>query len=118
MGLIDSLFGLAVGFLTGTLGLFIGASYAGVGAGLETAAVTALAGALVWAVVGLFAGWIPLIGSIATFIVWLIVVTQTYGVGLSTAFKVAVFAWVASLIVTKLESVFGIRARAVGVPGA
>lgn len=116
--MIDSVFHLLIGFVTGAIGIFLGAQYAGVGAGLETAAVTAFLGAVAWAVVGLFAGWIPLLGSVVTFFVWLLVVTQTYGVGIGTAFRVAVFAWVASLVVTKLESVFGIRSKALGVPGA
>ena len=118
MGLIDSVFHLVIGFVTGTIGIFLGASYAGIGAGLETAALAAFIGAVVWAIVGLFAGWIPLLGSIVTFLVWLLAVGQIYGVGLGTAFRVAVFAWIASLLVTKLESIFGIRAKAVGVPGA
>ena len=118
MGLIDSALHLVIGFVTGTLGIFLGASYAGVGSGLETAALTAFIGAVVWALVGLFAGWIPLIGSVVTFFVWLLAVGQMYGVGLTTSFKIAVFAWIVSLLVTKLESIFGIRAKALGVPGA
>ncbi len=118
MGLIDSIFHLLIGFVTGTAGIFLGAQYAGVGAGLETAAMTAFLGAVAWALVGLFAGWIPLLGSAITFIVWLLVVTQTYNVGIGTAFQIAVLAWIASFVVTKLESVFGIRSKALGVPGA
>jgi len=118
MSLIDSVFHLVIGFVTGTVGIFLGAQYAGVGAGLETAAMTAVIGAVVWAVVGLFAGWIPLLGSLVTFVVWLLVVSQTYNVGFGTAFRIAVFAWIASFFVTKLESLFGIRSKAFGVPGA
>ncbi|MFB6115950.1 MAG: hypothetical protein ABEK10_00415 [Candidatus Nanosalina sp.] len=118
MGLVDSVFHLLIGFVTGAIGIFLGAQYAGVGAGLETAAVTAFLGAVAWAVAGLFAGWIPLLGSILTFLVWLLVVTQTYSVGMGTAFRIAVFAWIASLVVTKLESLLGIRSKALGVPGA
>ena len=118
MGLIDSLFHLVIGFITGTAGIFLGAQYAGVGAGLETAAVTALVGAVAWAVASLFMGWIPLMGSVGTLVVWLVVVTQTYSVGLNTAFEIAILAWIASFVVTHLESFFGIRSKALGVPGA
>lgn len=96
----------------------MGAMYAGVGSSIETAAITALAGAVVWAVVGLFMGWIPLIGSVGTFVVWLVVVTQTYSVGIGTAFRIAVFAWIISFVVTHIESLLGFRSKAMGVPGA
>ena len=118
MGIVDSIFHLVIGFVTGTVGIHFGAIYAGVGSSPEVAAVTALAGAVVWAVVGFFMGWIPLIGSLGTFVVWLLMITQMYNVGIGSAFEIAVFAWVASFIVTHVESFFGFRSKAMGVPGA
>lgn len=118
MGLIDSLFHLVIGFITGTVGIFFGAQYVGVGAGIETAAITALVGAAAWMVAGIFMGWVPLIGSLVTFGVWVVVLTQTYQVGVGTALRIGFFAWVGSFVVTHLESLFGIRSKALGVPGA
>ncbi len=117
MSLTDGLFHLVIGLVTGAVGIHFGARYAGVGSSWRLAAFTALIGAVVWMVASIFMGWIPLIGSIGTFVVWLIAVTRMYDVGLGTAFEIAIFAWIISFVVVHVESFLGIRnATAIGVP--
>jgi hypothetical protein len=118
VGLIDSVFHLLIGFLTGTVGIHYGAMYAGVESSWRVAAITALVGAVVWMVASLFMGWIPLLGSILTFGIWIVAVTRMYSVGLGEAFEVAIFAWIAAFVLTHLESFMGFRnVDAIGIPG-
>ncbi|MFB6241270.1 MAG: hypothetical protein ABEJ36_00520 [Candidatus Nanosalina sp.] len=117
MGLVDSIFHLVIGFVTGTVGIHYGARYAGVQSSWRLAALTAVIGAVVWMVAGLFLGWIPLIGSIGTFFVWLVAIQRMYSVETGEALEIAVMAWIVAFVVVHLESYLGIRhAEAIGVP--
>jgi hypothetical protein len=118
MGFIDSVAHFVIGFVTGTVGIHFGALYVTGSSTWETAAMTAVAGAFIWAVASLFFGWIPLLGSLLTLAIWVFAISQIYGVGYGTAIEIGLFAWIASFIVTKIESFLGLRTDAVGVPGA
>lgn len=119
MAVIDSLIVFLVSLLVGGLGIYVGAR---VVAGVDDyghALVTALIGAVVWAVVGLFLGWIPLLGPIATLVAYVGVINWRYRGGWVDAIGIAVVAWLASLVVLWVLAVVGIGSlEAVGVPGA
>lgn len=117
MSLTDGISHLVIGFLTGAVGIHYGALYASVQSNWRLAATTALIGAVVWMVASVFMGWIPIIGSLGTFLVWLLAVTRMYSVGFGTAFEIAIFAWIISFVVVHIESFLGVRnAEALGVP--
>jgi maltodextrin utilization protein YvdJ len=117
VGITDSIFHLVIGFVTGTVGIHYGAQYAGVESSWELAATTAFIGAVVWMVASIFMGWIPLIGSVGTFFVWLVAVKRLYSVSFGEAFEIAIMAWIVAFIVVHVESFLGFRnAEALGVP--
>jgi hypothetical protein len=79
------------------------------------AVVTAVLGALGWAVTA----WIPLIGPIVALIVWIGVLKWRYPGGWGTAAVMGLVAWVAALLVLFLvNAVLGVGVGAFGVPGA
>jgi hypothetical protein len=118
MGIIDSLVGFVVSLLVGGFGIYVGGRVV-VGEGdFEHAVVTALVGAVVWAVVGLFLGWIPLVGLLLTLGAYVAVVNWRYPGGWVAAAGIALVAWVASLLVLAVLSVLGVGSlSAFGVPG-
>ena len=79
------------------------------------AVVTALLGAIGWAVVS----WIPLIGAIVALIVWIGVLKWRYPGGWGTAAVMGLIAWVAALLILfVVNTVLGVGVGAFGVPGA
>lgn len=81
--------------------------------------VTALVGAVVWAVVGFFLGWIPFLGALLTLLAYLAVINYRYPGGWVNAALVALVAWIASVVVLYVLAVLGVVAfDALGVPGA
>jgi hypothetical protein len=78
------------------------------------AVVTAVLGALGWAVTG----WIPLIGPIVALIVWIGVLKWRYPGGWKDAAIMGLVAWAAALVVIAvLNGVLGLGISAFGVPG-
>jgi len=118
MTLIDSFVVFVVSLLVGGLGIYVGAR---VLAGVEDyghAVVTAAIGAVVWGIIAVLFGWIPLLGPLVTLVAYLTVIRWRYGVGWLTAAGIGLVAWVASLIVLYVLGVAGIAdIGAVGVPG-
>lgn len=119
MGLTDSIITFAVGLVIGALGIHLGALLVLGESSLMLAASTAVLGAIVWSVAGHFFGWVPFLGIILTFIVWLGFINARYSGGLMTAAKIAAVAWTASIIADYLLKYLGLKkAHAVGVPEA
>jgi hypothetical protein len=119
MGLTDSLVTFVVGLVVGTLGIHLGAIVILGQSSIGTAAFTAAGGAVVWFLASHFFGWVPLLGIVLTFIVWLAFVNGQYPGGLVDAAKIAGIAWVASIVADYILKFMGIRrAHAVGVPEA
>ena len=119
MGLTDSLVTFVVGLVVGTLGIHLGAIVILGQSSIGTAAFTAAGGAVVWFLASHFFGWVPLLGIVLTFIVWLAFVNGQYPGGLTDAAKIAGIAWVASIVADYILKFMGIRrAHAVGVPEA
>lgn len=118
MALIESFVVFVVSLLVGGLGIYAGAR---VLAGIDDysrAVVTAAIGAIVWGIVSVLFGWIPLLGPLVTLAAYLTVIRWRYRVGWLVAAGIALLAWVASLVVLSLLGIAGIAdVGAVGVPG-
>jgi hypothetical protein len=119
MALLDSLVVFVVSLLVGALGIYIGARVITDQEDYTYAIVTALIGAIIWAVVGFLFGWIPLLGPLLTLIAYVAVINYRYPGGWGNAVLISLIAWVASLVVLYVLALVGIGAfEAVGVPGA
>ena len=119
MGVLDSVVGFVVSLLVGGLGIYVGGRLVAGVNDYGHAVVTALLGAVVWAVVGLFLGWIPLVGIVVTYLAYVAVVNWRYPGGWLDAAGIALVAWVASLVVLAVLSAVGVGSlSAFGVPGA
>ncbi|RQG89289.1 hypothetical protein EA462_12000 [Natrarchaeobius halalkaliphilus] len=104
--------------LIGALGIYVGARVI-VGAGdYDHAIVTALIGAIVWAVVGFFVGWIPLLGPLLALVAYVAVVNVRYPGDWTAAAMIGLVAWVTVLIALYVLAAVGITGfDAIGVPG-
>ncbi|SEA10566.1 hypothetical protein SAMN04488065_1864 [Haloplanus vescus] len=103
-----------VTLLVGGLAIYVGAR---VVAGIDDysrAVVTALLGAVGWAIVS----WLPVVGSVVALVVWVGVLKWRYPGGWLTVATMGLIAWVAALgILFVLNSVLGVGTGAFGVPG-
>jgi hypothetical protein len=118
MALVDSIVVFVVSALIGGLGLYVGGS---VIAGIEDyshAVVTAVLGAVVWAIVGFFFGWIPLLGPALVLLAYLLVIKSRYGVGWIQAAGITLVAWATLVVVLYVLAFVGVTTfDAIGVPG-
>lgn len=107
-----------VSLLLGALGIYVGARLI-VGAGdFNHAIVTALIGAIVWAVAGALVGWIPLLGPLLALIAYVAVINFRYPSEWTAAAMIAIVAWVTVLIALYALAFLGITGfEAIGVPG-
>ncbi|MFC4989501.1 MULTISPECIES: hypothetical protein [Saliphagus] len=115
---VASIIVFVVSLLIGALGIYVGAR---VVTGVEDytyAIVTALLGAIVWAVVGFFFGWVPLLGPILVFIAYLAIINSRYPGGWIDALLITLGAWLTVFVVMYVLAVLEIVTfEAVGVPG-
>lgn len=115
----DGLVVFAVSLLIGGAAIYVAAKYAvysGTPGGLtfEHAVVTALLGAVVWALLA----WIPLIGSLLGLIGWVGVIRWRYPGGWIKAGVTGAAAWAAAVVVLAALNLIGIGGiSALGVPG-
>ncbi|AGB39095.1 hypothetical protein [Natronococcus occultus] len=117
--MIDSLVVFLVSLLIGAFGIFVGAKVVVDTEDYTYALITALIGAIVWAVVGFFLGWIPLLGPILVFLAYLAVINARYPGGWIDALIIAIIAWLAVLVVLYVLAFVGLTGfEAAGVPGA
>lgn len=87
--------------------------------GFVRAVVTALVGAAVYTLIGLFLGWIPLLGPLLMLLAWVAVVNWLYPGGWVTAIGIGLLAWVLAVLVLFAFSRLGVvTPEALGVPGA
>ena len=119
MALVDSAIVFVVSLLVGALGIYVGARVITDYEDYTYAIVTALLGAIIWAVVGFLFGWIPLLGPLLVLIAYVAVINSRYPGGWGNAILISLIAWIASLVVLYLLALVGVGAfEAVGVPGA
>ncbi|WP_418280183.1 hypothetical protein [Halorubrum sp. DTA98] len=116
--MVDTLIVFLVSLLVGATGIYVGARVMTNIDDFPKAVVTALVGAVVWAIVAFFFGRIPLLGPLLALIAYLAVVNWQYPGGWVKAAGIALIAAVASLIVLYVMAVVGlIGFEALGVPG-
>lgn len=119
MALIDSLIVFVVSLLIGSLGIYLGARIVTGYEDYTYAIVTALIGTVIWVIVAIFVGWIPLLGPLLALIAYVAVINYRYPGGWVDAIGISLIAWLASLVVLYVLALFGITTfEAVGVPGA
>jgi hypothetical protein len=119
MAIVDNIVVFVVSLLVGALGIYVGARVITDTNDYTYAIVTALIGAIIWAVVSLLVGWIPLLGPLLVFVAYVAVIQYRYPGGWLDAIGIALIAWVASLVVLYVLAAIGVTAfEAVGVPGA
>ncbi|WP_247004822.1 hypothetical protein [Halosolutus gelatinilyticus] len=118
MSAIESLIVFGVSLLIGAFGIYAGAKVVVDSEDYTYAIVTALIGAIVWAIVGFFFGWIPLLGPLLVFIAYLAVINARYPGGWVDAAAITIIAWLSVLIVLYVLALLEVTAfDAVGVPG-
>ncbi|ADD06553.1 uncharacterized protein Nmag_3001 [Natrialba magadii ATCC 43099] len=116
--MIESLIVFAVSLLIGALGIFLGARLVVDTEDYTYAFITALIGAVVWALVGFFLGWIPLLGPLLVFVAYLAVINARYPGGWVDAVAITIVAWISVLIVLYVLAFLGVTGfEAAGVPG-
>ena len=118
MALVDSIIVFVVSLLIGALGIYVGGRIVTDHDDYTYAIVTALIGAIIWAIVGFLFGWIPLLGPLLVLIAYVAVINFRYPGGWGDAVVIALIAWIASFVVLYILALLGIGAfEAVGVPG-
>ncbi len=116
--LIEGILVFVVSLLVGGLGIYVGASVISGETSYEHALVTALIGAVIWAVTAFLFGWIPLLGPILVFVAYLAVINWRYPGGWGAAAGIALVAWLTSFVALYLLTFLGFSIDALGVPGA
>jgi len=118
MALVDSIIVFVVSLLIGALGIYAGALLITDYEDFTYAVVTALIGAVVWAVAGFLLGWIPFLGPLLVLLAYVGVVNYRYPGGWGNAILIALVALVASLVVLYVLAAIGLGSfEAIGVPG-
>ena len=114
-GIIGSLVAFVIALLIGGLAIYISAR---VVAGVDDyshAVITALIGAIAWALTA----WIPLIGPVIALVVWVGVINWRYPGGWGKAIVIGLAAWISALVILfVVNAVLGLGIGAFGVPGA
>jgi hypothetical protein len=118
MAVIDSIIVFVVSLLVGALGIYLGARIITGYDDYTYAIVTALLGAIIWAVIGLLFGWVPLLGPLLVLIAYVTVINYRYPGGWGNAILISLIAWLAAFAVLYILALFGVGAfEAIGVPG-
>lgn len=115
---VDAVIILIVNLLIGTVAIYAGARLIiDADTAVGRAAVTALLGALAWALVSFFFGFIPILGPLLALLAWIGVINWQYPGGWGTAAGIGLIAWlvaVAALVVLGNLGIVGFEA--LGVP--
>lgn len=118
MTVLESAVVFLVSLLVGALGIYVAARLITGFDDYSYAAITALIGAVVWAVVGFLFGWIPFLGPLLVLLAYVGVINFRYPGGIWNAVLIALIAWLASLVVLYVLALLGVAGfEAVGVPG-
>ena len=111
---IGSIVAFVVALLVGGLAIYLSARFIVNVDDYSHAVVTAVLGAIGWALTA----WIPLIGPLIALVVWVGVINWRYPGGWVKAAIIGGGAWIAALVVLfVVNSVFGLGVGAFGVPG-
>ncbi|RQG89290.1 hypothetical protein EA462_12035 [Natrarchaeobius halalkaliphilus] len=113
--IIGSVVAFVVALLVGGLAIYVSACLVLDVEDYSHAVVTALFGAIAWALTA----WIPLFGSLIALVAWVWVINWRYPGGWVNAAIIGAVAWFAAFaILFVLNSLFGLGVNAFGVPGA
>lgn len=112
---VGSLIAFVVALLIGGLAIYISARVIVDVEDYSYAVITALVGAVAWALTS----WIPLIGPIIALLVWIAVINWRYPGDWIKAVLIGLVAWLSALVILfVLNAVLGLGIGAFGVPGA
>jgi hypothetical protein len=116
--LVSAVFVFVVNLIIGAIGIHTGARLLiDQDTGFGRAIATAFIGAIIWAVVAFFVGWIPIVGPILTLIAWIGFVNRQYPGGWGTAAGIGIVSWIVVLIILYILSLVGlVGLNAIGVP--
>ena len=110
---MGSLVAFLVALLVGGLAIYISANIVVGADDYGHAVITALLGAIGWALTA----WIPLVGLIVALVVWIGVINWRYPGGWGNAALIGLVAWLAALVILYvLNVVLGLDIAAFGVP--
>lgn len=112
--LVGGLISFVIALLVGGLAIYISARVVVDVDDYSHAVITAVLGAVGWALTS----WIPLIGPVIALVVWVGVIRWRYPGGWVKAAIIGVGAWLSALLIlVVLNSVLGLGIGAFGVPG-
>ena len=112
--LVGGLISFVVALLIGGLAIYISARVVVNVDDYSHAVVTAIIGAVAWALTS----WIPLFGPVIALFVWIAVINWRYPGGWIKAAIIGVGAWLSALLILLLvNTVLGLGINAFGVPG-
>ena len=115
VGIEHRLLTFAISLLVGGGALHVGTHVVSDGQDFAHAVLTALLGAIVWALLEP----VPLLGELLAIVAWIGVVRWRYQLGWLHSVGVAVVAWTAAVVVLAALELLGIGpVSALGVPGA
>ena len=111
---LGTIVSFVVALLVGGLGIYISGRVVADVDDYSHAVVTALVGAIAWAIGSL----IPVVGSLVALVAWVWVINRRYPGGWVTAAIIGVVAWAATLaVIFVLNGVLDLGITALGVPG-
>lgn len=111
----ERLLGIALGVLIGGLALYVSSRVLTDGQGYDHAVVTALIGAVAWALLSP----IPLLGPVIALLGWVGLLKWRYPVGWDRATAVGAAAWATAVVIIAALELVGLQpVSAIGVPGA
>ena len=111
---VSSVVAFVIALLVGGLAIYISARLVSGVDDFGHAAITALLGAIAWALTA----WIPLIGPIIALIVWVAVINWRYPGGWVKAAVIGVGAWIAAIVILLVvNSLFRLGMNVIGIPG-
>lgn len=117
---LEGLVVFAVSLLVGGVAIYVAARHVTYSDGyggmtFEHAVVTALLGAVAWALLA----WIPLVGSLLALAGWITVIRWRYPGGWDRAAVTGAAAWATAVVVLAALELLGVGSvSAIGVPGA
>lgn len=113
MSLLGSVVSFMVALLVGGLAIYFAGWLLTDTTEYARAVITALIGAIVWALTS----WIPLIGPIIALIAWIWVIKWRYPGGWVRAIAMGLIAWLSALVILYiLNDLLDLGVRAFGIP--
>lgn len=117
MALIDSIIVFLIGLVIGGIGIYAGGLLITGKRDYSYAIITALIGAVIWAITSFFLGFIPVLGPILVLLAWIWIINSRYPGGWINAAMIGLVAWATVLIVLSVLAAVGIgNFEAIGVP--